>query len=101
MKHLILGLAVVAMGGAVFAMPPLAQNPCYHLFADQRTLAGVPEMLYLLAGLAAYGIAKVLEFFDDAIFSAGHLVSGHTLKHIAAAVAIGWIALMLRPQEDS
>ena len=25
MKHMVLGLAVVAMSGAVFAMPPIAQ----------------------------------------------------------------------------
>ena len=27
MKHLVLGLAVVAMGGAVFAMPAVARMP--------------------------------------------------------------------------
>jgi multisubunit Na+/H+ antiporter MnhG subunit len=34
-----------------------------------------------------YALAKVLEHFDGAIFSIGHFVSGHTLKHLAAAAA--------------
>jgi hypothetical protein len=36
---------------------------------------------------AAYVIAKLLETFDRQILSLGHLTSGHTLKHLAAAVA--------------
>jgi hypothetical protein len=35
-----------------------------------------------------YGLAKVFELSDHAIFEATHeLVSGHTLKHLAAALA--------------
>jgi hypothetical protein len=34
-----------------------------------------------------YALAKILEFFDKPIFSALHVVSGHTLKHLAAAAA--------------
>lgn len=36
---------------------------------------------------AAYVIAKILETFDTNLFVIGHLVSGHTLKHVAAAIA--------------
>jgi len=36
---------------------------------------------------AAYAIAKLMELFDRELFALGHLVSGHTLKHLAAAVA--------------
>ena len=32
-----------------------------------------------------YALAKALEALDKLIFSAGHIVSGHTLKHLAAA----------------
>jgi hypothetical protein len=32
-------------------------------------------------------IAKVFELFDQQFLDFGHLVSGHTLKHLAAAVA--------------
>jgi hypothetical protein len=35
----------------------------------------------------AYAIAKVLEVFDREIFAVGNFVSGHSLKHLAAAVA--------------
>ncbi len=37
--------------------------------------------------LAWYALAKLCEAFDDAIFRQGHVVSGHTLKHLAAAIA--------------
>jgi hypothetical protein len=36
---------------------------------------------------AAYVIAKVLETFDTKLFTIVGLVSGHTLKHVAAAIA--------------
>lgn len=34
-----------------------------------------------------YALSKILETFDNAIFGAGGIVSGHTLKHVAAAVS--------------
>lgn len=37
--------------------------------------------------LAFYVLAKVVEFFDAAIYSAGGLISGHSLKHLFAAGA--------------
>ena len=43
--------------------------------------------LYWIAAAALYALAKVLEHFDDAIYSIGHFVSGHTLKHLVAAAA--------------
>lgn len=51
---------------------------------------------YLVAALAAYGAAKLFEAFDASIFSIGSVVSGHTLKHAAAAAGLGTVALMLR-----
>lgn len=48
---------------------------------------------WLLAALAAYGVAKGLEVLDAPVFRAtGGVVSGHTLKHVAAAAA-GWALL--------
>ena len=47
---------------------------------------------------ACYVLAKLLELFDRQLLAFGHLVSGHTLKHVAAAAA-GFIVcrmLMLR-----
>jgi hypothetical protein len=40
-------------------------------------------------------LAKVLEETDRQVFIVGHIVSGHTLKHLAAAAAGYWIARML------
>ena len=42
-----------------------------------------------------YVLAKVLEEADRQIFALGHVVSGHTLKHLAAAGASYWILRML------
>ncbi len=44
---------------------------------------------------AAYLTAKVFETFDRAIYDAlGHLVSGHSLKHLAAAIG-GYLVLRM------
>jgi Ceramidase len=42
---------------------------------------------YWVAAGTLYALAKVFEFTDEAIYSAGSLLSGHTLKHLAAAAA--------------
>lgn len=42
---------------------------------------------YWIVAAALYVLAKLLEFYDHAIFSVGSILSGHTLKHIAAAAA--------------
>jgi hypothetical protein len=49
----------------------------------------------LLVVVGFYVLAKLLETFDRAVFAAGHIVSGHTLKHLAAACAGWWILRML------
>src|SRR5215470_64984 len=42
----------------------------------------------LITAAALYGLSKALEYFDHAIYAAsGAIVSGHTLKHLAAAAA--------------
>ncbi|MBZ5695779.1 MAG: alkaline phytoceramidase [Acidobacteriia bacterium] len=46
--------------------------------------------------LALYGVAKVFEAADRLIFSLGGFVSGHTIKHIFAALSAYWILRMLR-----
>jgi hypothetical protein len=43
-----------------------------------------------------YALSKALETYDSEVFtSLGHSVSGHTLKHIAAAFAGGAVCVML------
>ena len=41
---------------------------------------------WIVAGML-YLLAKVFEFTDETMYSAGNLLSGHTLKHFAAAAA--------------
>ena len=41
---------------------------------------------FLWATIGLYALAKVLEFFDEQIFAAGDLISGHSLKHIVASL---------------
>jgi hypothetical protein len=50
--------------------------------------------LAIVAGL--YVLAKLLETFDKTVFAWGHLISGHTLKHLAGAMAGYWILRMLQ-----
>ncbi len=50
---------------------------------------------YLWAGFAAYATAKFLESADRQIFAIGQVISGHTLKHLAAAAGLAWIVWML------
>jgi hypothetical protein len=45
--------------------------------------------------LAAYALAKVVEHFDREVLARGGVVSGHTLKHVAAAAAGLVVARML------
>jgi hypothetical protein len=50
----------------------------------------------LLVAAAFYGIAKVFELYDRQIYELGRWVSGHTLKHVAAAVAVYVLARWLQ-----
>ncbi len=51
---------------------------------------------YVAWALALYGVAKIYEAFDATIYDAGEIVSGHTLKHLAAAGGLVPLILMLR-----
>jgi hypothetical protein len=46
-----------------------------------------------------YALAKALESLDKPIFAVGHIVSGHTLKHLAAAAAGYCILRMLQKRQ--
>lgn len=46
-----------------------------------------------------YGLAKIMEIADRQVLSVGHIVSGHTLKHLAAGAAGFWILRMLQKRE--
>jgi hypothetical protein len=64
---------------------PMAAMPlvCW-LFPEHRYTAG----RYVIWVIVWYGIAKLLEIYDQEIFEfSGRIVSGHTLKHVAATLA--------------
>ena len=55
---------------------------------------------YLLYAFGLYTLSKFAEFSDRTIYSAtNNLLSGHTLKHILAALAVFYIYLMLKKRE--
>ena len=51
---------------------------------------------YVAGMIVFYIAAKLFEFFDAAVFAAGGIVSGHTLKHLAAAMAPACLLYALR-----
>ena len=66
--------------------PCLALPLIFLLFAPRFSGA-----IYWLLAAMLYGLAKLFEFYDSAIYSAGTILSGHTLKHllsVAASLAI-------------
>lgn len=63
--------------------------------------ARYPGTALLVGGLVLYGGAKLLEAGDDAIFRATGAVSGHTLKHVVSALAVGCVAAALRARVRS
>jgi hypothetical protein len=50
--------------------------------------------------VAFYALAKILELLDRPIFAALHVVSGHTLKHLAGGAAGYWILRMLQKRRE-
>lgn len=54
----------------------------------------------LLASFGIYGLAKIFEAADRRIFALGGIVSGHTLKHLAAALSAYWIVRMVSAREQ-
>jgi hypothetical protein len=66
-------LGIVALG-SVFCLPPIAQDPGYHAFADDRTMLGVPNFLNVASNLpflavGVLGLALLLR--RDAVGPAG------------------------------
>ena len=50
----------------------------------------------VMVAVAIYAIAKLVEVLDAQIYALGQLVSGHTLKHLLAALAVWWLLRMLQ-----
>jgi len=75
--------AGVQVYAVLFLLIALLLPPRYTRGSDLAVVAGF------------YVLAKILEALDEEIFELGHIVSGHTLKHLAAAAAGYWILRML------
>jgi len=58
--------------------------------------SGYTRSVGLPAALIFYALAKVFEFLDSTFYNLGQIVSGHTLKHLSAALAVWFILRMLR-----
>ena len=56
---------------------------------------------YIVGGLLIYALAKVFEVADALIFDFGRVVSGHTLKHLVAAMGVWFLVLMVRERARS
>ena len=52
--------------------------------------------MHLLGALSLYAMSKFLEIGDRHVFELRHIVSGHTLKHLSAALAVLCLVHMLR-----
>lgn len=49
--------------------------------------------------VAIYAAAKLTEVLDAQIYAIGGVLSGHTLKHLLAALAVWWVLRMLQLRE--
>lgn len=54
------------------------------------------ENIYLWAVIVAYIVSKIAELLDGSIYGTLGVISGHSLKHIIAAVGAGFLYLALR-----
>ena len=75
---------------------PIVAFPFFLLFFPARyTQSG-----YLWGTLAWYGLSRVCEYYDRALFETLYATaSGHTLKHLAAAAGVYWVLKYLRSRK--
>jgi hypothetical protein len=76
----------------VVQFAPLLALPLLLLFFPPR-YTGAAD---LIASLACYGVAKLLEILDRQVYAQAGLVSGHTLKHLVAGLGAYFILFMLQ-----
>jgi hypothetical protein len=82
-----------------------------YLFVQFFPLLALPAMLLLFpttytrtadlyGALTWYIAAKLLELFDRQVYAPGHIVSGHTLKHLVAAGSAYLVFVMVRKRQS-
>jgi hypothetical protein len=95
-----LPLLVVGIGSVIYwDVTETAGQGDLRLYALVQFLPGILILLFLCLysgcfkgrrslwlAMGAYVLAKLLEWQDEAIWGLGNLISGHTLKHLAAAL---------------
>ena len=98
---MVLGAGSVAVWALTGELRPYIVAQFLPLLMIPLMLALVPSRREarkdLAVGFGLYVLAKLFELADKPIYSLGRLVSGHTLKHLAAAAAVLFIVRMLRP----
>jgi hypothetical protein len=84
---------------------PYLLTQIYPVFAIPVILwlspATYTETEKLYAAMAWYGGAKLYEFLDKSLYSFGQILSGHTLKHIGAAVSCYLILIWIRQRRPT
>lgn len=72
---------------------PVLHLPLILLLYDEKRPGG----RYYLAALMSYGLAKLAEYQDNEVFAlTGGWISGHSVKHLLAALSGWWIYLLLK-----
>lgn len=66
------------------------------LYSSKRMLT-----VFIWATLFTYGLAKVAEYYDPAIFEWLGFWSGHTIKHLLSALAVLWVVLSFRSEKST
>ena len=55
---------------------------------------------YMIGVIIFYALSRLTEFLDHKIYNTLQFISGHTLKHLFAAAAVGCLLLMLQRRSD-
>jgi len=98
---------LLALGVASIVYARQTDDLRFYLLVQGFPIVALPLLLALfpawytrggdLLGLVGwYLLAKVFERLDQQVFETLRVVSGHTLKHLFAALAIAWVVRMLR-----
>jgi hypothetical protein len=74
---------------AVVQFLPMILTPAIILTARKRSDLG----RYIGWMIACYAIAKLFEYYDHQVFAAGELLSGHSIKHVLAALGASSLLL--------
>jgi hypothetical protein len=110
----VLGIVALAIIGGVFLfVPPIPQDPAYHLFADDRALFGIPNtwnvlsnLPFLIVGLWGLGMTRrhrvcapellpaYVVFFFGGLFAmvVGEFVSVNTGRRLVLPMLVAGIA---------